>query len=205
VLEIGGGQVQMTTRNLRERSHEIVGIDVDNLIKANRLLDKAVVYDGGKFPLPDGTFDVAVSRWVNEHLTDPETHFREVSRVLKPGGVYVFRTVNLYSYKALAALITPHSIQVPLVNWLAHRSSEDHDPYVTYYRANTRRRIKALCRTAGLVSVTLRITESYPAYGMSSKMLFRIMMGYERIVNSSALFEALRHTIDCVATKPSIE
>ena len=58
VLEIGGGPVEWTTGMLRERAAEVVGIDIDPLVRGNRLLDEAVVYDGGIFPFPDGRFDL---------------------------------------------------------------------------------------------------------------------------------------------------
>jgi SAM-dependent methyltransferase len=203
VLEIGGGPVDWTTTMLRECATEIVGVDIDPLVKSNRLLDDAIVYDGGVFPLQDGRFDLAVSRWVNEHLPDPDLHFREVARVLAPGGLYVFRTVNLFHYKTVGAKLVPPSIQVPLVRWLAHMRPDAHDPYPTYYRANTRRRIRVLCERAGLTPVSIQMSESYPSYGMAFKALFFLFMGYERVVNSSDRFEGLRHTLDCVQQKPA--
>jgi SAM-dependent methyltransferase len=203
VLEIGGGPVDWTTGMLRESAAEIVGIDIDPLVRSNRLLDDAIVYDGGSFPLPDGRFDLAVSRWVNEHLPDPDLHYREVARVLAPGGIYVFRTVNLFHYKTVGAKLVPPSIQVPLVRWLANMKPDEHDPYPTYYRANTRGRIRDLCARAGLIPVSMDMSESYPSYGMAFKALFLLFMGYERLVNSSDRFEGLRHTMDCVLQKPT--
>lgn len=203
VLEIGGGPVEWTTRVLRERASEIVGIDVDRVIHSNPFLDKAVVYDGKTFPFPDACFNLAVSRWVHEHLSDPVLHFKEVERVLAPGGMYVFRTINLHHYVALVARVVPHSVQVPMARWLRRIPADDHDPYPTFYRANTRRQITRLCGDAGLQLVTLRMTESYPSYGMSSKLLFHVFMQYERFVNSSDRWQGLRHMIDCVARKPA--
>jgi SAM-dependent methyltransferase len=202
VLEIGGGPVSWTTQVIKENSASIVGLDIDELVRTNPLLDQAFVYDGGEFPLPDASIDVAVSRWVNEHLPDPELHFKEVQRILAPGGVYVFRTVNLYHYKTVVARLIPPSVQIPLVRWLSHMAPGEHDPYPTYYRANTRHRIASLCRTAGLVPVSIDMSESYPSYGMAFRGLFFTFMAYERLVNSSKRLEGLRHTIDCVVRRP---
>jgi SAM-dependent methyltransferase len=161
------------------------------------------VYDGKAFPFPDACFHLAVSRWVHEHLPDPAMHFKEVERVLAPGGTYVFRTINLHHYVALVARIVPHSVQVPVARWLRRIPPDDHDPYPTFYRANTRRRITQLCDDAGLELVTMRMTESYPAYGMGSKLLFHVFRQYERFVNASDRFQDLRHMIDCVMRKPA--
>jgi SAM-dependent methyltransferase len=201
VLEVGGGPEECTTRLLRERAREIVGLDVDPVVRNNRLLDEAIVYAGGEFPLPGNRFDIVISRWVNEHLSNPGLHFREIQRVLVPGGLYIFRTVNIYHYTALVSCLTPHWIHVKGVKWLKHLSSEHYDAYRTFYRANTRRRISALFKEAGLEPVILRISEFYPRYGMGSRGLFYAFMLYERLVNASSRFEDLRHTIDCVAKK----
>jgi SAM-dependent methyltransferase len=203
VLEIGGGPVNWTTSMMRPRAREIVGLDIDPAVKNNNFLDAAVVYDGHRFPLPDARFDIAISRWVNEHLEEPLVHFAEVQRVLRPGGLYVFRTVNLYHYAALVARITPHRIQVPVARWLPHMPAEAHDPYPVYYRINTRGKIVAAAARTGLTPMVLTISEDRPAYGMACRPLFLAFMVYERLVNSSNRLEGLRHTIDCVLKKPT--
>ncbi len=201
VLEIGGGPAAWTARAIRDRACEIVGIDIDPVIRTNHVVDEAIVYDGGRFPLPSAHFDVIISRWVNEHLPDPVLHFSEVARVLKPGGIYLFRTVNLYHFTTWVAYFTPHSLQVPLVRWLRNMSSGDHDPYPTFYRINTRRRIAALGRKVGLSPVSFAISEEPPYYGMAHKALFFLFMGYERVVNASSALEGVRHTLDGVMRK----
>lgn len=52
------------------------------------------VYDGYDLDLPANSIDVAFSDQLIEHLHPEDTaaHFRLVHRLLKPGGVYLFRT-----------------------------------------------------------------------------------------------------------------
>ena len=141
------------------------------MIRNNPYLDSGVVYDGTDFlGIGDDHIDVAVADWVNEHIINPTKHFQEVGRVLKPGGLYIFRTVNLCHYKALAAWLTPHWAHVPLVRWLRHSVREDYDAYRTYYRANTRRWIEVLCRQAGLAPVSYDVIESRPVYGLGARL-----------------------------------
>lgn len=53
-----------------------------------------VVYNGYDLDLPDNSVDTAFSDQLIEHLHPEDTadHFRLVHRLLKPGGVYTFRT-----------------------------------------------------------------------------------------------------------------
>lgn len=46
-----------------------------------------MLYDGIKFPFPDNSFTHIVTRYALHHFPDINECFREISRVLKPGGV----------------------------------------------------------------------------------------------------------------------
>ena len=51
--------------------------------KADRWIDLR-----NPLPFPDGSLDAVYSHHVVEHLPDMDAHFRDVLRILKPGGVY---------------------------------------------------------------------------------------------------------------------
>jgi len=59
----------------------------------------------------------------------------------------------------------------------------------------SRGRLKELCRMAGLGKPVITMLEPEPSYGRAHAMLFYPFMIYERLVNSSRLFEGLRVTI----------
>src|SRR6266576_3801216 len=50
---------------------------------------------GERMPFVDESFDLIVCLWVLEHLKDPVEAFREVRRVLRPRGHFVFVTPNM--------------------------------------------------------------------------------------------------------------
>jgi SAM-dependent methyltransferase len=65
-----------------------------------------------RLPYDDATFDGVVCAEVLEHIDGHERLFREVQRILKPGGVFLFTTPNVMSIKSrLSFLWTgfPHS------------------------------------------------------------------------------------------------
>lgn len=49
---------------------------------------------GEKIPCPDNHFDVVTCCDVLEHVSDLGTVIREITRVLKPGGVFFYDTIN---------------------------------------------------------------------------------------------------------------
>jgi 2-polyprenyl-6-hydroxyphenyl methylase/3-demethylubiquinone-9 3-methyltransferase len=53
-----------------------------------------VVASGEHLPLGDATFDVAYCCDVLEHVSDLDLVIKETARVLKPGGLYLFDTIN---------------------------------------------------------------------------------------------------------------
>lgn len=202
VLEVGGGPVDFSTRELVKRGNIVVGVDVDPVLRTNTLLSTAHVYDGEKFPIKDGEFQMVVSRWVNEHLEKPAAHFEEVYRVLAPGGCYLFRTINLLHYSASVARITPHWVHVRLVRWLKHLPDEQEDPYPTFYRANTISAIRRLADATGFDIRYEKLSEYGSQYGLANRAIFLAFMVYERTVNRFARLAPFRHTIDCVLQKP---
>jgi SAM-dependent methyltransferase len=201
VLEVGPGLSNDTSEYLSDISGCLIGLDIDPDVKRNRWLDEACIYDGNNFPFPDNCFDAVVSRWVNEHVEKPAIHCKEIHRILVPNGKYIFRTPNLYHYTAMGARITPHWFHVLVANWLRNKRSGSHDPYPTYYRLNTRKRIRKCLSALGFKIEVLAVKETYPVYGQALKVMFYVFMAYERIVNSTPFLEDLRYTIDGVANK----
>jgi SAM-dependent methyltransferase len=200
ILEIGSGPDNPTSRFLATLG-ELHGLDVDPAVSSNPALAASAVLAGERFPHPDASFDLCVSNFLLEHLADPTAHFREVARVLVPGGLYAFRTPNRWHYVALAARLTPHWLHVVLANRLRALPEGAHEPYPTFYRASSRRALARLARRSGLRVERLEVIEKEPSYGMSSRALFLAMTAYERIVNSTEALAFLRSAIIGVLRK----
>jgi 2-polyprenyl-3-methyl-5-hydroxy-6-metoxy-1,4-benzoquinol methylase len=61
--------------------------------------------DRAALPLPDGEADAVVAVETIEHLENPRALFRELTRVVRPGGVIVVTTPNQLSLLSLATLL----------------------------------------------------------------------------------------------------
>jgi hypothetical protein len=105
-------------------------------------------------------------------------------------------------YVAGASALLPHAAHVMLAKRFRNQTAEDHDPWVTHYRANTAPRLRRLAAAAGLTVAQLDLVEKQPSYGRASPLLFYPMMLYERLVNSSELLSAFRSSITAVFAKP---
>ncbi|EYR64262.1 SAM-dependent methyltransferase [Actinotalea ferrariae CF5-4] len=102
VLEVGAGAAQCT-RWLRRRGVEAVASDVSaGMLAAARRLDGAagtvtplLQADARRLPLPAAAFDVVFTAYgAIPFVPDAEAVHREVARVLRPGGRWVFAVTH---------------------------------------------------------------------------------------------------------------
>jgi SAM-dependent methyltransferase len=201
ILEIGAGPKNKTTAHFAARV-PVIGLDVSEEVRENHWLTEAHVYNGERFPFPDDSFQLCVSDYVLEHVSNPQEHFQEIRRVLKPGGVFCFRTPNLWHYFTLGSRLMPHTLHLRLANWLRDLGSHAGDPYPTVYKANSRRAVRRFAKAAGLEVFKLETIEPEPSYGRASLALFYPMMAYERLVNSSPRLAAFRDNLLGALRKP---
>ncbi len=198
VLDVGAGTGEYRDYQLRGRCKEIVGVDIDPRVMKNPLLDRGEVADVRRLPFSDNTFDLAFSIYVLEHLEDPLSFVKEIYRVLKPGGHFLALTPNLFHYVSIIAWLTPTSFH----RW--HNKIRDWghvDNFPTFYRLNTRRKLVKQFNDAPFKTVSIHTIEVKPHYLTFSTPTFLIGAAYERLVNSSDIFSALRVNIICTFRK----
>jgi ubiquinone/menaquinone biosynthesis C-methylase UbiE len=127
-----------------------VGIDA---LRNHRSLNRRLCARLEELPFPDGTFDLVTLNMVAEHLEQPEVTFGEFARVLREGGLLVVHTPNSNSYPVVLGRILkwllPKTVIDRLIRFFDHREPDDVFP--TFYRANTKKRLDAMLRCAGMV------------------------------------------------------
>lgn len=93
VLEIGSGPGHVANA-LAQTGAEITGIDfVKSMVEIGRQKFPHITFEQAnaeQLPFEENTFDAVVSNFVVHHLARPEIVFREICRVLKPGGHFAF-------------------------------------------------------------------------------------------------------------------
>jgi SAM-dependent methyltransferase len=142
----------------------VVGVDYDfsSLVK-HRSIHHLARADARQLPFPDATFDLVTANMVVEHLDDPVAQFAEISRVLRPGGRFLFHTPNVRSYFVMSVRLLPDSVKRFLARILEGRHESDVFP--TRYLANHPADIAAVAGNSGLQVEALSLVSSSPIAG----------------------------------------
>ena len=99
-LDIGSG-AGSTGIFLHQYFNKVYGVDLASYLadEAKKIVDFSKAdLNFDKLPYQDGFFDVATSFQVFEHLENPFFAMREVSRVLRPGGLFLMSVPNPFQW-----------------------------------------------------------------------------------------------------------
>jgi SAM-dependent methyltransferase len=189
VLDAGAGRGVRYPYDYARVARRVVGADLNPAIGRNTNLTDAVVADLAALPFDDGTFDLAFSKYVFEHLDRPVSVLQELRRVLVPGSHLLVHTPNRWHYVALAAMVTPASFH----RWFnERRGREGADTFPTRYRVNDRRTIERMAAVTGFRVTALDLFETKPDYLFFSRILYRAGIAYERAVSRWDALAGLR-------------
>jgi SAM-dependent methyltransferase len=189
VLDLGAGAGELSTYSFKGRARQVVGIDLDPRVTQNSLLDAGIRGDVYALPFQEASFDVVFSVYVLEHVDRPDQLASEVARVLRPGGMCLVLTPNLFHYVTLVSRLTPTTFH----RWMNERLGRPaDDTFATWYQMNSHRALRRCFSTAGMDVVAIDSIEVQPNYLAFNAFAYACGVGYERLVNSSDLFSSLR-------------
>jgi SAM-dependent methyltransferase len=182
ILDLGcgrGGVVELFWREVKLAA----GLDPDSRsLTGHRAPGMPILRGvGERLPFAAESFDLVVCVWVLEHLKDPLTVFREVRRVLRPGGHFVFLTPNLRNPLLVLNRLGKAlpQVQTRLVSRFYGRREADTFP--VQYRANTISALYELSTRSGLEVAEIRVVPD-PTYLAVNRLLFTTSVLAERLM-----------------------
>ncbi len=122
ILDIGCGGGFLSNA-LAAEGFAVTGIDnsKESLKVAQQYdLTKSVRYqeaDAYHIPFPDASFEVITAMDFLEHVEDPELVIKEVQRLLKPNGIFIFHTFNRN--------ILSYFVIIKMVEWLVKNTPKN--------------------------------------------------------------------------------
>lgn len=122
ILDVGCG-AGFLTNFMAENGFNVSGIDLsqESLNVAHKHdTTKKVRYklaNAYELPYPDQSFDIITSLDFLEHVDSPQSVIKEVSRVLKPNGLFFYHTFNRN--------ILSHLVVIKCVEWFVQNTPKD--------------------------------------------------------------------------------
>jgi SAM-dependent methyltransferase len=200
LLDAGCGRTAPVLRRFLGKARRLIGVELVDFTDVPEGIETYNA-DLGQIPLPDASVDVVMSRSVFEHITDPEAVYRELARILKPGGRIIFLTANLWDYGTAVARLVPNRFHAKVVNAVEGRAEEDTFP--TAYRTNTRSDVERLAAGVGMRVASFEYLGQYPNYLMFSGAAFFLGMCFEKLTARFETLRFLRGWILVVLEKPT--
>ena len=200
VLHAGCGWDKSRITGPRKDHVQLVGIDVSE--RAAKLYHSPFIRASiDRIPFADASFDLVLSDYVVEHLPEPEQSFREMARVLAPGGHLLIVTPNKLSYKSLAATLIPGALH-GMIGRMRYGQGAEADMFPTFYRCNSPARLRQVAEQAGLTDLRIELVNNGPTWFTSVPVVFGVADVYHRALSRWDTGAPLRCAMVLQARKP---
>lgn len=116
----------------------IVGIDIsEKQLQRNTIVNEKISGDIQYYSFGPQSFDIIISWYVLEHLSEPKLALKNFSKAIKKDGLIILAMPNVLSLKGLITKFTPHWFHVFVYKYFFGRENagkDDVEPFKTYLR-----------------------------------------------------------------------
>ena len=147
ILDVGCG-AGFLSNALGGQGFEVTGLDLsEDSLEVARKHDhtKKINYvqgDAAHLPFVENSFDAVTAMDFLEHVEDPARLVREVSRVLKPGGLFLYHTFNRNPVSWL--------VIIKFVEWFVRNTPKNLHLYSLFVKPSE---LKEYCEESGLKTI----------------------------------------------------
>lgn len=201
ILDAGCGATAPVLTKFVGRCRKAIGVDLVPFNASQCQGVHLLQNDLSNIELESSTVDLVISRSVLEHIPNVESVYKELSRVLKPGGKFIFLVPNLWDYISIASYLIPNSLHKLIVEKASGRPEED--VFATYYRSNTKGSITRLAQRTGFSVSSFEYLGQYPYMFEFNPLLFQMGIYYDKLVCNCSSLDFLRGWILCEMEKVS--
>lgn len=134
LLEVGGGRDplfkadELSSLGIEMTINDISQTELDVLPDSYRKACFDVAGDISRVANLRGTFDLAFSRMVFEHVADGQRAWKNLYELLAPGGVALAFIPTLYSFPFVVNWLIPDDVAAKIVKALYRNRTDDADP-----------------------------------------------------------------------------
>jgi len=182
-LDVGGGHDIFAHnpglgRTLAARCGRIVAVDPSPNVLKNTFVHEAVQCLLEDFKTTE-TFDVATMRMVVEHVSQPESFTGALSRLVRPGGLVVVFTVNLWSPVTIVSRAIPFKFHHALKRYFW--GGEEDDTFPTSYLMNTHASLKRHFEQAGFSEELFAKADDLSVFGHFRSLGYLELLGWRAL------------------------
>jgi SAM-dependent methyltransferase len=182
LLDAGCGRTAPVLAKFVGKAKRLVGVELVDFDPA-KVPAGVELIQGNLADVPKlgaASVDLIISRSVLEHIQVIEPVYKEMHRILKPGGSFVFLVPNFWDYVSLISWIVPNKFHGLIVSKTEGRDA--HDTFPAFYKSNTRRSVARLAARTGFRMVSCEYLGQYPAMLMFNAPIFLLGSLYEKLI-----------------------
>jgi len=183
LLDAGCGCNASVISQFIGKAKKVIGVDKTNFSdEVKKLESEFIKCDLKNIPLESESIDLVISRSVLEHIKYVDAIYKEINRILKTNGHFIFLVPNLWDYVSIISFIVPNSLHKKILSQI-NPGRNKKDIFDVYYKSNTIRSIRNLARKTGFKIISVEYLTNVPDMLMFNPLLFRVGIIYDMVIS----------------------